>query len=222
MRFLCPYCKHDLGSEPRPKCPQCGRIMAVPGPLRKPRSPRRSPDHAAKAGVGTKTGPPRPKPHRSDFQIRHDRELARFPAFLLGRKPSHLLFILAVMAVIGGILIGKAGRRTSGQPVRVIPESVAEREVDVLRVALERFRTDCGRDPTTSEGLDALVNDPGLAGWQGPYIKLLRPDPWRTRYVYKEEKGQIALFSAGPDRAERTQDDILPEAMERTSHARAP
>jgi len=181
--------------------------MGVPGPLRVPRRSE------------AKTGKPRPRKRKADLselRVRRDRERARLPSFVLGRKPSHLLFILTVMAVIGGMLIRKAARPARQAP-RIVPESVAEREVDVLRIASERFRTDCRRYPTTQEGLDALLHDPGLPGWRGPYIKLLRPDPWKTPYVYKEENGLITLLSCGPDRLDGTEDDIIPELQE-TGH----
>jgi len=43
------------------------------------------------------------------------------------------------------------------------------------------------RYPTAEEGLKALVEAP--AGeenkWRGPYIKLLRADPWKSPYQYR-------------------------------------
>lgn len=35
--------------------------------------------------------------------------------------------------------------------------------------ALRVFHIDCGRFPTEAEGLAALLSDPGIPGWQGPY-----------------------------------------------------
>lgn len=48
----------------------------------------------------------------------------------------------------------------------------AERcEYNMLVTALEAFQIDTGRYPTRDEGLQALVRDPGVAGWAGPYIR---------------------------------------------------
>ena len=38
-----------------------------------------------------------------------------------------------------------------------------------ILTSLASFRLDCGRYPTQVEGLSALLNDPGIRGWQGPY-----------------------------------------------------
>ncbi len=58
----------------------------------------------------------------------------------------------------------------------------------VLRSKLDNFRLDCGRYPTTSEGLKALADPPPkLVGrWAGPYLDRQRAetDPWGRPYVY--------------------------------------
>lgn len=193
MKLRCPYCKQQVGPRPDPKCPHCGRIMNVPGPLRKPR--------------------PRKRPVRRTVDAQGGEGAGRPPlaSLLGGRRPANLLFILAVMAVVGGMLVSRAYRHErSGSPLRV-PENVAEREVDVLQTALERFREDCGRYPAEREGLKALLGNPGVAGWDGPYITLLHKDPWGSPYFYKNSKGILSVFSAGPDTTPSTADDVLPD-----------
>jgi type II secretory pathway pseudopilin PulG len=51
----------------------------------------------------------------------------------------------------------------------------AEVNTKSLRTALEAFKADVGRYPTESEGLHALINPPGLARWQGPYLRTTFP-----------------------------------------------
>jgi hypothetical protein len=41
----------------------------------------------------------------------------------------------------------------------------------LIELALGAFVLDCHRYPTTEEGLGALVQDPGVSGWRGPYWK---------------------------------------------------
>jgi len=58
-----------------------------------------------------------------------------------------------------------------------------------LKTALDRFAIDCGRYPTTSEGLKALFICPtniSNARWKGPYIDPPRipQDPWGHDYIY--------------------------------------
>ena len=74
-----------------------------------------------------------------------------------------------------------------------------------LHSLLEQFHQDCGRYPTTAEGLNALVVAPkGLSGWRGPYIdksKLL--DAWDDPYNYRSPavvgKGPFDLWTYGAD-----------------------
>lgn len=48
----------------------------------------------------------------------------------------------------------------------IVDESVK----GTLSVSLDAFRLDNGRYPTTEEGLTALISNPGLQTWDGPYV----------------------------------------------------
>ncbi len=88
----------------------------------------------------------------------------------------------------------------------------AKMQVGYFEEALTLFLTDMGRFPTTAEGLDALVRNPGnLDAWNGPYLKKGLPnDPWGKPYVYRCPgiHGEYDLFSFGPDGAEGGDDDV--------------
>ena len=49
----------------------------------------------------------------------------------------------------------------------------SEKEMETWRLSiltsLASFSLDCGRYPTQAEGLDALLTDPRINGWRGPY-----------------------------------------------------
>jgi general secretion pathway protein G len=83
-----------------------------------------------------------------------------------------------------------------------------------LCIALDAFKNDCGRFPTTEEGLSALVAAPDVAGWKGPYVFSLKDDPWKRAFFYKSDRSAIKLFSAGPDRKPETPDDIFVDARQ--------
>ena len=75
-------------------------------------------------------------------------------------------------------------------PLAISPKSevkAARAQIDAFEKAIETYRLDTGRYPTTEQGLDALVKQPaGEAKWQGPYLKKALPsDPWGQAYVYK-------------------------------------
>jgi len=73
-------------------------------------------------------------------------------------------------------------------------------QVRGFRQALELYKADCGEYPTRDQGLAALVHDPGVAGWRGPYLQKDVPlDPWRHSYVYDSSTDPPAVISYGAD-----------------------
>jgi general secretion pathway protein G len=74
-----------------------------------------------------------------------------------------------------------------------------------LEAALDSFRLDLQRYPSTSEGLQALVADPGADGWSGPYLKkpVIPPDAWHRPFIYESPgtHGEYDLYSYGADGA---------------------
>ncbi len=81
----------------------------------------------------------------------------------------------------------------------------AQAQIELLGTALDTFRLDVGRYPTTQEGLEILRRQPGgLERWDGPYLKKGVPqDPWGKPYVYSGpgEHGPYDLLSYGADGA---------------------
>ena len=62
----------------------------------------------------------------------------------------------------------------------------AKSDLLTFRGAIDQFRLDCDRYPTTQEGFDALRNQPsGVSGWHGPYLQKDLTDPWGNPYVYQ-------------------------------------
>src|SRR6202011_2389322 len=89
-----------------------------------------------------------------------------------------LLELLVVMVIIG-LLAGFVAPRYFSQ-VGKSRVKAARAQIDSLDKALEQFRIDVGRLPTTEEGLAALnTAPPGMTSWEGPYLKKGVPkDPW--------------------------------------------
>ena len=112
-----------------------------------------------------------------------------------------LLELLVVMVIIG-LLAGVVAPRYFAQ-VGKTQVKVARAQVDALDKALDQFRLDVGRYPTSEEGLPALVVQPGTeTGWAGPYLKKGVPlDPWGRPYVYVSpgQHGDFDLLSYGKD-----------------------
>ncbi|HSX94378.1 MAG TPA: type II secretion system major pseudopilin GspG [Hydrogenophaga sp.] len=113
-----------------------------------------------------------------------------------------LLELLVVMVIIG-LLAGFVGPRFFSQ-VGKSEVKTAQAQITAFGKALDQFRLDMGRYPTSDEGLGVLVervaSDPR---WNGPYLsKVAPPDPWGQAYVYRSpgEHGEYELLSYGKDR----------------------
>jgi general secretion pathway protein G len=112
-----------------------------------------------------------------------------------------LLELLVVMVIIG-LLAGYVAPRFFAQ-VGKSEVKVAMAQLDALEKALDQYRLDVGKYPTTEQGLGALNEKPaGEAKWAGHYLKkAVPPDPWGRPYVYKKpgEHGEYDLLSYGKD-----------------------
>jgi general secretion pathway protein G len=112
-----------------------------------------------------------------------------------------LLELLVVMVIIG-LLAGFVAPRYFAQ-VGKSQVKVARAQIDAFDKALDQFRLDVGRYPTSEEGLQALVAKPnGEGNWAGPYLKKGVPaDPWGRPYVYQQPgtHGDFELQSYGKD-----------------------
>jgi len=115
-----------------------------------------------------------------------------------------LIEMMVVMVIIG-LLMALVGPRFIAQSEKAQAKA-ARAQIELLGTALDTFRLDIGRYPSTQEGLAAL-RDPvhGIDRWDGPYLKKDVPnDPWERPYYYRSpgENGRpYELFSYGADGA---------------------
>jgi general secretion pathway protein G len=121
----------------------------------------------------------------------------------LSRGPGFTLLELLVVVAILGLLAGFVAPRYFGQ-IGKSEVNTAKAQIDALEKALDQYRIDTGRYPTSEMGLTALVDrPPNEPKWSGPYLKKTVPlDPWGSPYVYKTpgERGDYDLVSYGRDR----------------------
>lgn len=112
-----------------------------------------------------------------------------------------LLELLVVMVIIG-LLAGYVGPRFFAQIGRSEVQ-VVRAQIDAFEKALDQFRLDTGRYPTTEQGLAALMVRPqNEPRWNGPYLRKGVPlDPWGNAYVYRSpaEKAEFEILSLGKD-----------------------
>jgi general secretion pathway protein G len=121
------------------------------------------------------------------------------------REKGFTLFEILVVIIIIGLLAALVGPRLFGK-VSMAKQKAAKAQIELFGTALDTFRLDVGKYPTTEDGLKALREKPaGAEGWQGPYLpKEIPVDPWGAAYVYKSpgEHGDYDLISYGLDKAE--------------------
>ena len=116
-----------------------------------------------------------------------------------------------VVLVILGLLAGLVGPRLFGL-VDSSKVQTAQTQIKMIRGALQAYRLDVGRFPSTTEGLAALVRPPPEVSlvWNGSYLEDDVPlDPWRTPYRYQSPADNVqgfALYSLGADSKEGGED----------------
>jgi general secretion pathway protein G len=121
------------------------------------------------------------------------------------------LIELIVVLVILGLLAAVVAPRVYDKLAKG-KEQIAKIQIKELEGGLQLFSFDMGRYPSSAEGLEALVRNPGNNdSWKGPYLaKDLPKDPWGRPYVYRSPglHGDYDLFSCGADGVDGGDDDI--------------
>jgi len=114
-------------------------------------------------------------------------------------KGFTLLELLVVLVIIG-LLASYVGPKYFAQ-VNKSEATLAKAQLTAFEKALDTFRLDVGRYPTTEEGLKALMVQPSdAANWNGPYLKKdVPPDPWGRPYQYRSPgpKGDFEIKTLG-------------------------
>jgi general secretion pathway protein G len=93
-----------------------------------------------------------------------------------------LMVVVLIIAALAALIVPRViGRQADAYRAKALSD------ISTLDSALQAFRLDNDRYPTTEEGLQALRTAPSDAkNWRGPYLqKPLVPDPWQHEYVYE-------------------------------------
>ena len=120
-----------------------------------------------------------------------------------------LLLVLVILATLTTVVVPKFTKRSEQAKV-----TAAGVNLSYIEMAMDAFEIDCGRYPTTEEGVQAILQEPSnVDGWHGPYLKRGTPkDPWGNPYIYRQPGRHNTtgydLYSFGPDGQEGGGDDI--------------
>jgi general secretion pathway protein G len=109
-----------------------------------------------------------------------------------------LIVVVIIIGLLAGLVLPQFIRQEEKAKLKA-----TRAQIELFATALDTFRLDVGRYPTSEEGLQALRQKPGgLERWDGPYLKKDLPlDPWGKPYNYKSpgDHGPYDITSYGAD-----------------------
>jgi len=114
-----------------------------------------------------------------------------------------IIVVITIIAILAAYIAPKVAGRADDARI-----SKVKNDIQVLESALELYRLDNFKYPSTDEGLQALVTRPSadMKNWKdGGYIKKLRKDPWGNDYQYVSpgrDNAAFDIYSFGADNAE--------------------
>lgn len=123
------------------------------------------------------------------------------------RKAFTIIELVAVAMIISLLAVFMVPRVFKG--FSQAKHNIARGKMGIIENSLARFQYDCGRFPSDTEGLEALLTSPPdlQDKWAGPYCRRSDlEDPWGREYVYIANgvinPGGFDLLSFGADGVE--------------------
>ncbi|WP_024871624.1 type II secretion system major pseudopilin GspG [Tolumonas lignilytica] len=121
-----------------------------------------------------------------------------------------IMVVIVILGILASLVVPNLmGNKDQADHQKAVSDIVA------LENALDMYKLDNSRYPTTDQGLNALITKPDSEPVPrnykaGGYIKRLPADPWQNEYqlLSPGEHGNIDVFSVGPDGQAGTDDDI--------------
>jgi general secretion pathway protein G len=111
-----------------------------------------------------------------------------------------IMVVVVILGILAALVAPNVIRRIDDARV-----AKARQDIRAYETALNLYRMDNFRYPTTEQGLEALVKrpvDPNLRNWkEGGYIDSLKKDPWGNDYNYLApgSHGDYDLYTLGAD-----------------------
>jgi general secretion pathway protein G len=123
------------------------------------------------------------------------------PRLQRGFTLIEIMVVVVIIGILGALVVPKLLGRTGESRV-----AAAKVDIATLKQALNLYKLDNQRFPTTEQGLQALMqkptSGPAATGWKsGGYLEKLPKDPWGNPYQYLSPgiHGDVDVFSLGAD-----------------------
>ncbi|MBN1237157.1 MAG: type II secretion system major pseudopilin GspG [Gammaproteobacteria bacterium] len=120
-----------------------------------------------------------------------------------GQRGFTLIEIMVVVVIIG-LLAAIVAPNLMGN-IDQAAINRARQDIRSIETALNLYRLDNFKYPSSEDGLEALVMNPGESAapnWKpGGYLRQVPVDPWNNRYqyLYPGQRGEFDVFSFGAD-----------------------
>ena len=120
-----------------------------------------------------------------------------------------VMVVVVILGILAALIVPKIMSRP--EQARIVK---AKQDIIAIQSALDLYRLDNGRYPTTDQGLQALVekasSPPIPNNWKtGGYLQRLPIDPWQNPYQYLNSDGNLNIFSYGPKGPASGEEDII-------------
>ncbi len=111
-----------------------------------------------------------------------------------------IMVVVVILGILAALVAPNVIRRVDDARI-----TKAKQDIRAYETALNLYRMDNFRYPSTEQGLEALFKqptDPNIRNWkQGGYIDGLKKDPWGNDYLYISPgtRGEYDLYTLGAD-----------------------
>ena len=123
--------------------------------------------------------------------------------FTKGFTLIEIMVVILIIGVLAALIVPKVMSRPDEARI-----TAAKQDIATISQALNLYKLDNQRYPTTEQGLLALSKKPTIApiptNWKSEgYLDRVPKDPWGTPYQYLQPgvHGAIDVFSLGADKA---------------------
>lgn len=130
-----------------------------------------------------------------------------------GQAGMSLIEIIIVVALLGTLMAYMVSNLIGTSENAKIDQT--KLAMGVIQQSLQLYRIHNNKYPTTDQGLNALLTNPGDSkSWRGPYIEPNKlKDPWSADFSYESDGRNFKIISPGGNGTLGDEDDITyPEA----------